>query len=59
MMERVIPTQMTGTINATYFQGLTDVSSFALTLIYEIVQQLILHVARDIRDWKVSSFDQI
>lgn len=26
MMERVIPTKMTGTINDTYFQGLNDVS---------------------------------
>ncbi|KAL1896761.1 hypothetical protein Sste5346_004394 [Sporothrix stenoceras] len=28
MMERVIPTQMTGTINATYFQGLTDLVTY-------------------------------
>ena len=26
MMERVIPSKMTGTINETYFQGLTEVS---------------------------------
>ena len=31
MMERAIPSKMTGTINETYFQGLTDVSNWKIT----------------------------
>ncbi|ERS97498.1 hypothetical protein HMPREF1624_05666 [Sporothrix schenckii ATCC 58251] len=30
MMERAIPTKMTGTINDTYFQGLTDIVSYVI-----------------------------